>query len=67
MKKTNTQFLTPTEQLNITNELSDAHKKSLTKRTMEGITEKLMEKLQDMVSRKYKMHSGNMTPQIKNL
>jgi hypothetical protein len=34
---------------------------------MEEITEKFMEKLQDMVNQKYKIHSRNIkTPQIKN-
>jgi hypothetical protein len=34
---------------------------------MEEITEKFMEKLQDMVNQKYKLHSRNIkTPQIKN-
>jgi hypothetical protein len=35
---------------------------------MEEVTEKLMEKILDMVNQKYKMHSRNFkTPQIKNL
>jgi hypothetical protein len=38
--------------INITNEISDAHKKTLKKKIMEDITEKLMEKLQDMVNHK---------------
>jgi hypothetical protein len=37
MKKMNTQFLTPTKLINITNELSDTHKKSIKEETMEEI------------------------------
>jgi hypothetical protein len=36
--------------INITNDLSKAHKKSLKEEIMDEITEKLMEKLQDMVN-----------------
>jgi hypothetical protein len=52
------------------NELSDAHKKkkSLKEEIMEDITEKFMEKQQDLKTRKYKMHSRNFkTSQIKCL
>jgi hypothetical protein len=35
--------------INITNELSDFHRKSLKEKIMDEIIEKLMEKLQDMV------------------
>jgi predicted house-cleaning noncanonical NTP pyrophosphatase (MazG superfamily) len=38
--------------INVTNELSDAHKTFLREEIMEEITEKLMEKLQDMVNQK---------------
>jgi hypothetical protein len=38
--------------INVTNELSDAHKKSLKEDIMDEITEKLMEKLQDVVNQK---------------
>jgi cell division ATPase FtsA len=38
--------------INITSELSDAHKKSLKEEIMDEITEKLMEKLQDIVNQK---------------
>jgi hypothetical protein len=53
--------------INITNEFSDVHKKTLKEEIMD-ITEKLMEKLQEQLKRKYKMHSGNInTQQIKTL
>jgi hypothetical protein len=49
MKKMNTL----TEQMiNITNELSDAQKKSLKMEIMDDITEKLMEKLKDTINQK---------------
>jgi hypothetical protein len=38
--------------INVTNEPSDIHKKSLKEKTMEEITEKLMEKTLDMVTQK---------------
>jgi predicted house-cleaning noncanonical NTP pyrophosphatase (MazG superfamily) len=38
--------------INVTNEFSDDHKKSLEEEIMEEITEKFMEKLQDMVNLK---------------
>jgi glutamyl-tRNA reductase len=38
--------------LNVTNELSDIHKKSVNEEIIDEITEKLMEKLQDMVNQK---------------
>jgi hypothetical protein len=38
--------------INITNELSEAHKKSLKEEIMDEITEKIIEKLQDMVNQK---------------
>jgi hypothetical protein len=43
-------------------------KKSLKVEIVDEITEKLMEKLQDVVNQKYKIYSRNIkTPQIKNL
>jgi cation transport regulator ChaB len=48
----NTQFLTPTKQINVTNELNEAYKKSFKEEIMDKITEKLMEMLQDMVRQK---------------
>jgi hypothetical protein len=52
MKKMNTQLLTPNKTM--INELSDAHtkKKSLKVEIIKEITEKLMEKLQDIVNQK---------------
>jgi hypothetical protein len=38
--------------INVTNELSITHKKSLKEEIMDDITEKLMEKLQDMANQK---------------
>jgi predicted flavoprotein YhiN len=38
--------------INVTNELSDSHKKNLQEEIMEEITEKLMEKLQDTINQK---------------
>jgi hypothetical protein len=38
--------------INITNEFSDTHKKSLKQEIMDKITQKFMEKLQDMVKQK---------------
>jgi hypothetical protein len=50
------------------NELSDAHKKSLKEEIMDKIPAKLMEKLQVMVTTKYKMHlSFIKRPLMKNL
>jgi hypothetical protein len=51
--------------INVTNEPSNTHKKSLKEEIMEEVTEKLMEKMQ--LTRKYKMYSRKFkTPQIKN-
>jgi hypothetical protein len=51
--------------INITNELSDAHKKSLKEKIMGEISEKLMKKLQDMVNQK--VQDVLKTPRIKKL
>jgi cell division ATPase FtsA len=51
--------------INVTEEPSDAYKKSLKEEILQEITEKLMEKILDMVN---KMHSRNFkTPKIKNM
>jgi predicted house-cleaning noncanonical NTP pyrophosphatase (MazG superfamily) len=42
--------------------------KNLSEEFVEEVTDKLVEKILDMVNQKYKMHSRNFnTPQIKNL
>jgi hypothetical protein len=50
MKKMDTKPLTTTKLINFTNEPSEAHKKIPQRRIMEEITEKIMEKLLDMVN-----------------
>jgi hypothetical protein len=54
--------------INVTKEPNDTHIKTLKEEILEDITEKFMEKIIDMLTRMYKMHSRNFkTPNIKNM
>jgi endo-alpha-1,4-polygalactosaminidase (GH114 family) len=50
MKKTDTQFWTPTKQINDANECNDAHKNTLKEEILQVITENFKGMLLDMVN-----------------